>query len=65
MNSSRKLKSAHRDCVACLAKTSDETPEESTLILVSMIQVGCGSEDVYRSLCFMHRRRVDNTVNRF
>ena len=54
----------HHDCVACLAKSSNGTPEEETVILITMMQTGHDPIILYRDLCFMHRRCVDNAVKR-
>ena len=56
------LQAFYQDCVACLAKTEDVTPEEAVLVLMTMFTCDNDLSVAYQDLCFEHRRRVDNNV---
>jgi hypothetical protein len=55
----------HFECIACHARSSNNTPEECILATVSsMMADNISIETVYRDLCFVHRRRVDDVIGK-
>lgn len=62
MTTGSEVSAVHYDCVVCRARTSEETPETATLVLLVILHDDLTLEDVYQDLCFFHRRKVDSTV---
>lgn len=51
------------DCVACHARATNLTAEETAIVDVShMIASSLSAEDVRRDMCFAHRRQVEGVV---
>lgn len=55
----------HQDCVACRNKTDATSGEQATLILCLMWwRDGVSIADVFRELCFQHRRELTEAWKR-
>lgn len=52
----------HYDCVVCQSISEHPEVGQETMVIVCMLLCGHTVDGIYKGLCFVHRRRVDQTA---
>lgn len=53
----------HFNCVICHSKNAN-SGEEATVVLISILMDNSSIEGIYKNLCFLHRRKIDDLVSK-
>lgn len=52
----------HYDCVVCQSIAERPTTGQETMVIVCMLLCGHTIDGIYKGLCFVHRRSVDQVA---
>jgi len=52
----------HHDCVACRAINEHPSVGEETMVMICMLLCGHTIDGIYKGLCFVHKRRIDQAA---